>query len=54
LHKVYDLHAYQAEKRQCLELWEQRLASILAPPKLAEVADLADVRAQHSRRPVNA
>jgi integrase len=28
LHKVYDLHAYQAEKRQCLELWEQRLASI--------------------------
>jgi integrase len=54
LHKVYDLHAYQAEKRQCLVLWEQRLASILAPPKPAEVADLADVRAKRSRRPVDA
>lgn len=29
LHKVYDLHAYQEEKRRCLELWEGRLLSIV-------------------------
>jgi integrase len=32
LHKVYDQHAYQDEKRYCLELWEQRLMSIVEPP----------------------
>lgn len=31
LHKVYDLHAYEAEKRHALELWSARLASIVAP-----------------------
>jgi integrase len=29
LHKVYDRHTYQEEKRECLLLWEQRLNSIL-------------------------
>ena len=32
LHKVYDQHAYQAEKRECLELWERRLLTIVEPP----------------------
>jgi len=31
LHKVYDLHSYQAEKRECLELWEKRLLAIVDP-----------------------
>jgi len=31
LHKVYDQHAYQDEKRHCLELWEKRLMSIVGP-----------------------
>jgi integrase len=31
LHKVYDLHAYQDEKRQCLYLWENRLLAIVEP-----------------------
>jgi integrase len=44
LHRVYDLHAYQAEKRQALELWEHRLATIVAPPPPAMVADLAQER----------
>lgn len=35
LHKVYDLHAYEVEKRQCLELWEQRLRGIVEPRSLA-------------------
>jgi integrase len=32
LHRVYDQHAYQDEKRHCLELWEKRLLSIVEPP----------------------
>jgi hypothetical protein len=28
LHKVYDLHPYQDEKRHCLDLWEKRLLAI--------------------------
>jgi integrase len=31
LHKVYDQHAYQDEKRRCLDLWEKRLLSIVDP-----------------------
>lgn len=30
LHKVYDLHSYRDEKRECLELWATRLRGILA------------------------
>jgi integrase len=32
LHKVYDQHAYQDEKRQCLDLWDKRLSLIINPP----------------------
>ena len=31
LHRVYDQHAYLAEKRECLALWEARLAGIVKP-----------------------
>jgi integrase len=31
LHKVYDLHAYELEKRQALDLWAARLRSIVEP-----------------------
>jgi integrase len=37
LHRVYDQHAYQDEKRRCLELWEKRLAIILQAPAEANV-----------------
>lgn len=40
LHKVYDQHAYQDEKRQCLKLWERRLLTIVEP--LAN--NIADLR----------
>jgi integrase len=43
LHKVYDQHAYQDEKRHCLELWEKRLMTIIEPP-IDDVADLARER----------
>src|SRR4029077_11392349 len=42
LHKVYDQHAYQEEKRECLYLWERRLTTILNPPPGA--ADLDEKR----------
>ncbi len=29
LHKVYDRHSYEAEKRECLELWEARLRDVV-------------------------
>ena len=45
LHKVYDLHAYQDEKRECLTLWAARLRGIVAPPPPADVADLNKARA---------
>ena len=44
LHKVYDLHAYQAEKRECVHLWETRLAGILVPHPPVNVADLSAER----------
>src|ERR1700730_17817361 len=43
LHKVYDQHAYQNEKRQCLELWEARLLSIVEP-RPGDFTDLAEAR----------
>lgn len=45
LHKVYDQHAYQTEKRECLALWERRLFSIVEP-KPATVTDLSAARAE--------
>ena len=46
LHKVYDLHRYEAEKRRGFELWEQRLRGILnsAP------SDVTDIAAERDRR----
>jgi integrase len=46
LHRVYDQHAYQEEKRHCLELWERRLLSILNP---SPVANLAEARERRPR-----
>ena len=43
LHKVYDQHAYQDDKRSCLEFWAPRLMPIVEPPSV-EVADLAKER----------
>jgi integrase len=31
LHKIYDLHEYDDEKREALELWAQRLSQIVTP-----------------------
>ena len=39
----YDQHAYQNEKRQCLELWEARLLSIVEP-RPGDITDLAEAR----------
>jgi hypothetical protein len=44
MHRVYDLHAYENEKRHALELWAARLLAIVEPPP-ANVVDLAKVRA---------
>jgi integrase len=43
LHKVYDLHAYENEKRHALELWAKRLRDIVTPPP-ANVIELAKTR----------
>jgi len=32
VHKVYDVHRYQAEKREALEQWANRLRDIVTPP----------------------
>jgi integrase len=45
LHKVYDQHAYQDEKRHCLELWEARLLSIVEPPP-GSITNLTEARLQ--------
>jgi integrase len=45
LHRVYDQHAYQDEKRECLELWEKRLISIVEPPP-TNITDLTAARQQ--------
>jgi integrase len=45
---VYDKFNYADEKRQCLELWEQRLRGILAPPVPASVTDLRVARERWS------
>ena len=37
---IYDLHEYQDEKAEALELWAQRIASIVNPPKPAKVIKL--------------
>jgi integrase len=37
---VYDLHEYQSQKAKALELWAQRIAAIVSPPKPAKVIKL--------------
>ena len=38
VHKVYDVHRYQAEKRDALERWASKLRTIIAPPPANVVA----------------
>ena len=38
VHKVYDVHRYQAEKREALERWANRLRDIVTPPPANVVA----------------
>ena len=45
LHRVYDRHAYQDEKRRCLELWERGLLLILEPQR-AGITDLVETDAR--------
>jgi hypothetical protein len=46
LHKVYDQHAYENEKRHCLKLWEARLLLIAEPPEGENVVQLAEKHAE--------
>jgi integrase len=46
LHKVYDLHTYEPEKRECLRLWESRLKGLLNPKPPAEITDIETERAR--------
>jgi integrase len=45
LHKVYDQHAYRDEKRYCLELWEERMISIVESTPMI-VTGLMEARQQ--------
>lgn len=45
LHKVYDLHVYEQEKRHALTLWAARLHSIVEPAP-ANVVELPRARAR--------
>jgi integrase len=44
LHRIYDLHSYESEKRAGLSLWEARLRAIVAPAANRNVINLADRR----------
>jgi integrase len=46
LHKIYDLHAYETEKRECLDLWARRLRSIVEPSP----AGVTNLTAERARR----
>jgi hypothetical protein len=45
LHRVYDQHAYLDEKRHALQLWAQKLRSIIAPQQ-SDPVSLAGERAK--------
>jgi integrase len=47
LHRVYDRHSYQSEKRQCLELWEQHLLAIVEPLP-ADIPSIAEERVKRA------
>ncbi len=42
LHKVYDQHSYEKEKRRCLDLWAARLLKIVEPPAGENVVSLPE------------
>ena len=45
VHGVYDLHKYDAEKREALERWEARLLSIVAPePEPEPAANVVELK----------
>lgn len=44
LHRTYDLHRYDDEKRRALTLWSERLTAILGGPEEGNVVPLASVR----------
>jgi integrase len=46
LHKVYDQHAYRDEKRRALDLWADKLLSIVEPGSESKVVRFAAARAQ--------
>jgi integrase len=48
LHKVYDQHSYEDEKRECLQLWARRLVTIIKPVP-TNVTDLERKRAERAR-----
>src|SRR5262245_30607375 len=43
VHKVYDVHRYQAEKREALEFWARKVRDIVEPPPANVVAIKAAV-----------
>jgi integrase len=45
LHKVYDQHAYRDEKRRALDLWADKLSSIVKPGRQNKIIELAAARA---------
>jgi integrase len=45
LHKVYDQHAYRDEKRRALDLWADKLSSIVKPERQNKIIELAAARA---------
>lgn len=51
LHRVYDQHAYETEKRHALQLWAGRLDLIVRPPA-ANVIPLAAARIQEAEVPL--
>ena len=44
LHRTYDLHRYDDEKRHALTLWSEKLTAILGGPEEGNVVPLASVR----------
>jgi integrase len=44
LHKIYDQHAYRDEKRRALDLWADKLSSIVKPGRERKVVELAVAR----------
>ena len=50
LHKVYDQHAYRDEKRRALNLWANKLASIVDGTNRGNVLRLARARDSHEVR----